>query len=153
MKPNSCSRSCSRSCAYCNLVHSRDASGCRFKAVWVFFNVRLSLNKFQCVMMNKIHTQCCREEGHHTILLEELGVVWLLPVQQVLQVVDEGSLPQVTSLSQNWTHRRDHEIIHVKVQNCMESMWTVPCVTVLLYQTLSGLYLCQFEEQKLSETC
>ena len=40
------------------------------------------------------------------VLLEELGVLGLLPVQQVLQVVDEGSLPQDASLSQNWTHKR-----------------------------------------------
>lgn len=68
-------------------------------------------------------TTCCEEESyttsaHHNGLLKELGVVWLLPVEQVLEIVDEGSLPQVTSLGQNWTHKqRFSKIIHVKEQN------------------------------------
>lgn len=43
----------------------------------------------------------------HVAVLEELGILRLLPVQQVLQVVDEGSVPQDASLSQNWkqTHK------------------------------------------------
>lgn len=43
----------------------------------------------------------------HVAILEELGILRLLPVQQVLQVVDEGSVPQDASLSQNWkqTHK------------------------------------------------
>lgn len=41
------------------------------------------------------------EKEKNGALLQELGVLWLLPVQQVLQVVDEGSLLQEAPLSQN----------------------------------------------------
>lgn len=43
------------------------------------------------------------------LLLEELGVFWLLPVQQVLQVVHKGFLPQEAPLSQNCTHTHTSE--------------------------------------------
>lgn len=41
-------------------------------------------------------------------VLEELGILGLLPVEQILQVINEGSLPQDPPLSQNYaeTHRK-----------------------------------------------
>lgn len=35
-------------------------------------------------------------------ILEELGIFWLLPVQQIFQIVNEGSLPQDAPLGQNY---------------------------------------------------
>lgn len=39
-------------------------------------------------------------------VLEKFGVFRLLPVQQVLEVVNEGSLSQDASLSQNCTQKK-----------------------------------------------
>lgn len=41
-------------------------------------------------------------------VLEELGILGLLPVEQILQVINEGSLPQDAPLGQNYaeTHRK-----------------------------------------------
>lgn len=47
-------------------------------------------------------------------VLEELGVLGLLPVQQILQVVNEGSLPQDASLSQNCKHKHKHTGSHLE---------------------------------------
>lgn len=33
-------------------------------------------------------------------IFQELGIFWLLPVKQIFQIVNEGSLPQDTPLSQ-----------------------------------------------------
>lgn len=56
---------------------------------------------------NILQSVCVCVHGDEGALLEELGVLGLLPVQQVLQVVDEGSLPQDTSLGQNCTQTQE----------------------------------------------
>lgn len=67
------------------------------------------------------------------VLLEELGVLGLLPVKQILQVVNEGSLPQDASLSQNWRHKHAGS---QDIRICQVFQSAGGCVSLVVQHTL-----------------